>query len=376
MGSQDAFKPHTQYCPYCGAKIVREDNFCVECRRTFVDPPVDQAPHEIQPREYTASQNPWVSSILSVFCIGLGQFYNGDAIKGLGFVALTITAYFVLPQFIHINPWIVIVVIWIIAIADAYRTAHRVDLLLQPRKKRSVFFGVEILMLVLLVVAVSLPVLSPHLTAHSLTVAASIMPDIQNPVLPRPDYDTALSYAPNDTEIMIEKANYLIANGRYDDAEAWLNYTILRAPNDTIPVIMTGDFMYARGKYQTSIEYYDNALSMTPKNAQIWIKKGDAYLALSLIEMQQMREQYRSLTSNTPGYSVSASPSSLDAFKSTGSYRSAVKSYNEAIKIDPKTSVEISGRILASTQALIENYEGILKDIGSDNVTSNLTMDV
>ncbi|MDD5189202.1 MAG: hypothetical protein PHF57_13440, partial [Methanoregula sp.] len=102
----------------------------------------------------------------------------------------------------------------------------------------------------------------------------------------------------------------------------------------------------------------------------------DAYLALSIIEMQQMREQYKSLTANTPGYSVSANPSSLDAFKSTGSYRSAVKSYNEAIRIDPKTSVEISGRILASTQALIENYEGILKDIGSDNVTSNLTMDV
>jgi len=39
--------------------------------------------------------------------------------------------------------------------------------------------------------------------------------------------------------------------------------------------------------------------------------------------------------------------------------------YNEAIKLDPLVSVEISAHVLASTQTMVEMYQGILTDMGS-----------
>ncbi len=54
----------------------------------------------------------------------------------------------------------------------------------------------------------------------------------------------------------------------------------------------------------------------------------------------------------------------MDAFRSTQSYRDAMAAYNQAIKLDPLMSVEISAHVLAATQSLVEMYDGILDDIG------------
>ena len=376
MVSSDAFTSHTKYCPYCGTKIVRDDNYCVACRRTFVDPPVERSPEQVQPRAMTESRRPWVSAVLSFFGVGLGQFYNGETVKGLALVSLFVAAFLLLPRFIPVNPFFAIFFIWAVAVPDAYLSAKKINQLKKPFQKKSVFFGIEIVVLAILGALILLPVISPDLTGHGISIAARVMEDTKIPGLPVPDYDTALAYAPNDTEIMMEKANYLIAGGKNDEAQVWLDKVILATPNDTTPVILAGDVMCNSGQYQKGLDYYDTALSMNRKDAQVWIKKGDAYLALSIGEMQMIRQQFKGLTSHSPGQSVSSDASTIDAFRSTGSYRLAVKSYNEAIKIDPKTSIEISGRILASTQILLDNYTGILDDMNNDNITSSQTVNM
>ena len=113
--------------------------------------------------------------------------------------------------------------------------------------------------------------------------------------------------------------------------------------------------------------YFEKALSINPNDAQIWIRKGDADLAISVMEMQTMRQKYRALTADTPALSDPSYNSSgnIDDVQSTQSYRDAIDSYNEAIKIDPLVSVEISSHVLASTQTLVNMYQGIMNDIGS-----------
>ena len=128
--------------------------------------------------------------------------------------------------------------------------------------------------------------------------------------------------------------------------------------------------MYADTQYQSAINYYEKALGINREDANVWIKRGDAYLAVSIIEMQAMREKYKSLTASKPGSYDSSDTASMDAFRSTESYRQAIDSYNEAIRIDPLCSVEISGRVLASTQVLVGTYQGILDDLGIDNSTA------
>jgi len=373
MGSDDAFRLRSKYCPYCGSKVLRDDNYCVVCRRTFVDPLVEDSSPTVQQHEYTKWKKPWVSAFLSFIGIGLGQFYNGDTIKGLILLSSFIAVLYGFLLFLPTALFIPVIMFWVAAIPDAYLSAEEINTLQKPFRKKSVFFWVEIIVLISIVVVSALPVVSPQTTARGIAMAAHVMTTAKVPMLPFMDYDTALAYAPNDTEIMIEKVNFLVATGKYDDAQVLLDHLILALPNDTAPVIMAGDLLYGRGKFEESLNYYDRALTMTPKDAQVWIKKGDVYLAMSVGDMQKIRERYKGLTSTVKNPASSSDASTMDAFRETGSYRQAVKSYYEAMKIDPMTSVEISGRVLASTQTLLDNYEGILDDINNGDTVSNRT---
>jgi uncharacterized RDD family membrane protein YckC len=207
--------------------------------------------------------------------------------------------------------------------------------------------------------------------AHSLVLAADSVAETNYPVYSLPLYDTAMGLQPEDTEILVKKVYVLREEGRVNEAETCLSRAMTANPDDTALIIASGDLMYGDAQYQSAIRYYEKALGYNRKDADVWIRKGDAYLAQSLIEMKGMREQYRSLTSTKPGQYQSSDAPSMDAFRSTESYREAIKAYNEAIRIDPLTSVEISGRVLSSTQTLVGTYQGILDDMGIDNSTVN-----
>ncbi|MGA7075579.1 MAG: hypothetical protein WBZ42_03400 [Halobacteriota archaeon] len=66
-------------------------------------------------------KNPGVAAVLSFFWAGLGQIYNGQLLKGIGFMVLY--AFSVLLCFVLIG-LIILPIVWIVGMWDAYHTAQ------------------------------------------------------------------------------------------------------------------------------------------------------------------------------------------------------------------------------------------------------------
>ena len=209
------------------------------------------------------------------------------------------------------------------------------------------------------------------IAAHSLTSTADTIADTKYPEYSLSVYDAAMDLQPNDPEISMKKIFVLGSIGRVDEAREYLDQIVVMYPNETTPIIYKGDLCLHEGKYQEAIACYEKGISVDSKNAKIWVKKGDAHLIMAITEMTKMRAMYRNLTdrSGKPGSTEGSVP--VDTFRSTQSYQEAVKAYNKAIELDPMTAITISGRILSSTQNLLDSYEGILDDIHGENTTGS-----
>jgi len=205
------------------------------------------------------------------------------------------------------------------------------------------------------------PVTPAGITARGLAGAGDTLATSTHPEYALPVYDTAIALQPNNTAILMKKISVLGNTGSVEEARVYLDRMVVMYPNETSPVIYQGDLFLAEKNYPDAIACYETAISHDPKNAKIWVKKGDAYLSQATEEMAKIRDMYRNLTAKKPG-SVPGTVSA-DAFRSTGPYQEAVKAYNTAIELDPMTSIAITGRILSSTQHLLDTYEGILDDI-------------
>ena len=212
------------------------------------------------------------------------------------------------------------------------------------------------------------PLTPTRVAARSLAAAADTLASPKYPGYTLAAYDTAIALQPDDTEILMKKLYFLGSIGRVDEARGYLDQVVTMHPNETTPVIYQGDLYLKEGKFQDAVACYEKAITKDPKNARIWVKKGDAYLIEATTEMTKMRGMYRNLTSVQPAGAPGTVP--LDAFRSTQPYQEAIKAYNKAIELDPMTSIAITGRIISSTQNLLDSYGGILDDIGGRNVTN------
>ena len=164
------------FCRQCGANVPAESKFCNNCgqplyaataaiqQTDYVDlrpqqtaqqeyqpleyQPLEYQQQDYQPQEYQQPQrstarpptivvsqtqqqvsrpafvpdrkNPGVAAVLSFFWAGLGQIYNGQLMKGIGFIVLY--AFSVLLCFVLIG-FIILPIVWFIGIWDAYSTA-------------------------------------------------------------------------------------------------------------------------------------------------------------------------------------------------------------------------------------------------------------
>ncbi|MBZ2165905.1 hypothetical protein [Methanobacterium spitsbergense] len=69
-------------------------------------------------------KNPWIAVLLSFLIVGLGQVYNGQILKGLIlFICAIVTG---LLTFILIG-WILLPILWVINLYDAYITAQDIN---------------------------------------------------------------------------------------------------------------------------------------------------------------------------------------------------------------------------------------------------------
>ena len=199
--------------------------------------------------------------------------------------------------------------------------------------------------------------------AFSLSTTADTIADSKYPEYSLSVYDRAIEFQPNNTEIMLKKLTVLGSIGMEDEARIYLDQIVVLYPNETTPMIFKGDLALQDGNYTDAFACYDKAISVDPKNAKLWIKKGDAYLLKSHTDMQQIRNMYRNLTDPSIKPGTTASSGSVDAFKDTQSFQEAVKAYNKAIALDPMTSIAISGRIMSSYQEQVNSTAGILRDM-------------
>jgi len=357
-------------CPECGANIPYSDNYCYVCDRTFEDSApegTDRPSLDLTKEEW---RKPWAAALLSAAGIGLGQFYNGETAKGVLFLAVVLGAPFVLPLFTPFNPVFVMAVVWATAVADAWLSAGKINQLQKKFVKMSVFFWPEVGCLIIACGLLLLVAFAPHAAAHSLTITAGAVADTKYPASALPLYESAVALSPDDVEIRMSEAKLLYSIGRDEEAQTALRYLMDTRPNETAPLVMTGNILYENGEYEASLRYFEKALSLNRNNAAIWVRKGDANLAIAVADMKKMRKQYRTLTSGSASASSGNAATEVDAFKSTQSYRDAMAAYNQAIKIDPLMSVEISAHVLAATQSLVEMYDGILDDIGTPQASS------
>ncbi len=199
--------------------------------------------------------------------------------------------------------------------------------------------------------------------AFSLSTTADTIADSKYPEYSLSVYDRAIELQPDNTEIMLKKLMVLGSIGMEDEARVYLDQIVVMHPNETTPMIFKGDLALRDGNYMEAFACYDKAIAKDPKNAKLWIKKGDAYLLKSHTDMQQISNLYRNLTdpSVKPGTVASSAP--VDAFKDTQSFQEAIKAYNKAIALDPMTSIAISGRIMSSYQEQVNSTAGILRDM-------------
>jgi hypothetical protein len=115
-----------RHCPYCGAMVTYGEYFCRACHKRFTDQNDLDAPSRHRPDTYVvALPRLFITAVLSVIGAGLGQFYNGDSLRGtaffIGFLLVSF-GYIVTPY----QTWLVFG-IWIAAMIEALYSTWRIS---------------------------------------------------------------------------------------------------------------------------------------------------------------------------------------------------------------------------------------------------------
>jgi TM2 domain-containing membrane protein YozV len=133
-------------CPYCGAMFTYDEYFCRACHRKFTDQNEILAPGTHKPEEYIVGlPKMWVSAILSVIGVGLGQFYNGETIKGIVFFS----GYLLIAFGYVVTPYhtLIFMGIWALATIEALYSSRKIGLCRRSYAGASFLLYAELCML-------------------------------------------------------------------------------------------------------------------------------------------------------------------------------------------------------------------------------------
>jgi len=141
--------PVGRTCPHCGSVITSEDFFCRACHKRFDLRGAETDPTKLAPLpegSVLSLRNPAIAALLSLCGTGLGQFYNGDLLKGLAFCA-AMTGAAMLPPAIT-NPVVpvslIFIAVWGVSVVDAALSAWRINRLVKEFSGPSLLFAAEL----------------------------------------------------------------------------------------------------------------------------------------------------------------------------------------------------------------------------------------
>ncbi|MBD2462588.1 TM2 domain-containing protein [Oscillatoria sp. FACHB-1407] len=105
-------------CPQCQTENKPDSQFCFNCGtplKTFTAPDDSvRGRSSSSAKRYAQGKNPTIATVLSFLIVGVGQFYNGDAIKGVVMLVGAIVLSFTVVGSIGI---------WVWSMIDAYQVA-------------------------------------------------------------------------------------------------------------------------------------------------------------------------------------------------------------------------------------------------------------
>lgn len=132
----------TKYCTECGEELKDSSKFCENCGvKTFNDAPItneiEEDIYEIEKKEdkkideryniekakidseITYEKSIGISVVLALVFPPLGQFYNGQILKGIIFLFINLL--------LGLISWALSLIFWIYMIYDAYKTTKEIN---------------------------------------------------------------------------------------------------------------------------------------------------------------------------------------------------------------------------------------------------------
>jgi tetratricopeptide (TPR) repeat protein len=195
-------------------------------------------------------------------------------------------------------------------------------------------------------------------------------------------YDQTLEANPQDVESWWEKAAYLSALGRNEEAlQAYDRIIELNSTKSSRAWFFEASIFDSRGRHNESLQAYDRAIELTPVDdywrlANIWDQKGLALQRIS--EREAASEAFEKAALNYDAY-LRKNPCSAEAWKNRGQdlynlgrYEEALHSYERVIELNPKDAdawVSKGSVLQYGLKRLndsIEAYEEAT-DVGSNN---------
>ncbi len=242
-----------RYCQSCGTEVP--DNItdtCPKCEKQVGVPP-------------DKKKSPTNAAALSLVIPGLGQSYCGELFKGISILfvftlCLVLTAIFRIEIALYL-----LIIIWLVGIVDAYRTAVRMNTGVIPARQSRMLPILAVVVGILIVIGAGVALLF-------------IMLDAVNSVFPATSCAPGVGcYGPLNGEPTCTSAHECLYDGiarlkvsYYGDAGKFFNKALTYDSQNATAFTLMGVLAYKQGNQTGAIALFDRSLAVDPNQSAVW----------------------------------------------------------------------------------------------------------